>query len=424
MSKKTTRALIYILSILLVTLVLIVSTIFRQTAKPDDTPVTEINVETPQPTPEKIEVVSISIRLESTEVAKGSRFIPEIIIQPSDATDKTYELYSSNEEVLYPIGQYWIAADVGTVDLVVTASNGITGYATVTVISTIDSIEFLEDEITLHVGDTLVLTPITDPIEALENFNVTFTSDNENVAIASPDGTILAVGVGTATIECTIGQTSATIKLTVVNPVRQVIINLNRRVFSLGEKVEFSVRIHPEDAIDSTYTVSYSGAAVSAAGDNSFVCAAAGDVTITAKTVNGVTGNFVITVHDLAALADEVLRLTNIERAHAGVGALEKMQVLAQAADVRANEIIVSFDHTRPDGRECATVLKELNVPYTTAGENLAKGYSTPEIAVKAWMNSKTGHREALLDSDYKHIGVGVAMDGYGGLYWTQLFTD
>ena len=424
MSKKTTRILIYILSILLVIFVLIIMMIFRQTAEPDDTPAPEINIETPQPTPEKIEVESISIRLESTEVAKGARFIPEVIIQPANATDKTYEIHSSNEEVLFPLGRYWMAADAGTADLIVTASNGVTGYATITVTSTIDSIEFLDDEVTLHIGDTLVLTPVTDPIDALDNFTVTFTSDNDNVAVVSPEGTILAVGVGTATIECMIGQTSATIKVTVINPVRQVIIILNRRVFSLGEKVEFTVRLHPEDATDPTYTVSYSGAAVSSTGNNSFVCSAAGEVTISAKAANGVTGNYVINVHDLAAFADEVLRLTNIERANVGVEALDKMQVLAQAADVRANEIIVSFDHTRPDGRKFSTVLDELNVPYTTAGENLAKGQRTPEEVVQAWMNSKKGHREALLEKDFKHIGIGVSMDGNGGLYWTQLFTD
>ena len=424
MSKKTTKVLIYILSFLLIIFVLIVLMIFRQTEKPDETPTPEINVETPQPTPKIIEVKSISLRLESTEISKGSRFIPEVIIQPADATDKTYEIHSSNEEVLYPIGRYWIAADVGTADLVVTSSNGITGYATINVISTIDSIEFLEDEVTLHVGDTLVLTPITDPIEALEKFAITFTSDNENVAIVSPEGTILAVGVGSATIECTIGQTSAAIKINVINPVRQVIINLNRRVFSVGEKVEFSVRIHPEDATDSTYTVSYSGAAVSSAGNNSFVCAAAGEVTISAKAENGVTGNYVITVHDLAAFADEVLRLTNIERANVGVEALDKVQVLAQAADIRAKEVIVSFSHTRPDGRKFATVLEELNVSYSMAGENLAAGQRTPAEAVKAWMDSKDGHREALLEKDFKHVGIGVAMDGNGRIYWTQIFTD
>ena len=58
-----------------------------------------------------------------------------------------------------------------------------------------------------------------------------------------------------------------------------------------------------------------------------------------------------------------------------------------------------------------------------TAGENIAKGYSTPERVVDAWMNSP-GHRANILNPSYTMIGVGYVYDPYttDANYWTQVF--
>jgi len=431
MSKKTTRILLIILitliSLVTILLLLIGMSVCRKTEEPPSPPTPEIIEDIPEPTPEPtheiVEVESISILLESEEIVKGTRFIPEIIIQPTDATDKTFELYSKDEEILRPLGRYFLAVGVGTTDLVATTSNGITDVVTVTVISRLESVVFFEDEITLNLGDSLVLTPTTIPEDAIDKLTVTYTSDNHDVATVTTDGTVQAVGIGTSYIECTIDDFSATIKITVINPVRQILIDLSRRVYSIGDKVKFSVKINPDDATDPTYTVGYSGAEVSSIGENSFTCSVAGDVIITVTAANGVSDSVTITVHDLAAFTEEVYRLTNNERANVGVAQLEKMPILAEAAVVRAYEIIKSFSHTRPDGRTFATALDEKNIPYQIAGENLAAGQRDPAEAVKAWMDSPS-HRDAILDSDFTKIGIGVTMDGNGRLYWTQLFTN
>ena len=49
----------------------------------------------------------------------------------------------------------------------------------------------------------------------------------------------------------------------------------------------------------------------------------------------------------------EVLRLVNVERATAGLSALEADLTLMQASQIRADEIIQSFSHTRPNGSSC-----------------------------------------------------------------------
>jgi uncharacterized protein YkwD len=93
---------------------------------------------------------------------------------------------------------------------------------------------------------------------------------------------------------------------------------------------------------------------------------------------------------------------------------------------VRAREVIAYFSHTRPDGRGCSTAYEDLGGKYTGRyrglGENIGLGPVTPDIIVASWMNSP-GHRANILDPDYTHIGVGVAMAELGStIGWVQMF--
>lgn len=125
---------------------------------------------------------------------------------------------------------------------------------------------------------------------------------------------------------------------------------------------------------------------------------------------------------DSEAFMDEVVRLVNEEREKEGLSALTVDSSAAKAAQVRAEELVESYDHTRPDGSSCFTALDQAGASYWTAGENIAAGYSTPEAVVEAWMNSP-GHRANILSSSFTKIGVGYfhAESGYRD-YWVQMF--
>ena len=120
----------------------------------------------------------------------------------------------------------------------------------------------------------------------------------------------------------------------------------------------------------------------------------------------------------------EVVNLVNADRAANGLSPVTATTELNQAAAIRAQEIVNLFDHTRPDGTSCFTVLSQCNVPYMTAGENIAAGQTSPSAVETAWMNSP-GHRQNILTAGYTHIGVGY-YETSGGYryYWVQLFTD
>lgn len=76
------------------------------------------------------------------------------------------------------------------------------------------------------------------------------------------------------------------------------------------------------------------------------------------------------------------------------------------------------FSHTSPVYGSPFTMIKNFGISYRTAGENIARGYRTPQAVVNGWMNS-SGHRANILNASYTQIGVGYVQDGN---YWTQMF--
>lgn len=121
------------------------------------------------------------------------------------------------------------------------------------------------------------------------------------------------------------------------------------------------------------------------------------------------------------SFADQVVALVNNERTKAGLSPVTTSANQTNAALIRAQEIVGTFSHTRPDGRNFYTVLAESGVSYRGAGENIAYGQTTPEQVMQSWMNS-TGHRANILNAQYTVIGVGCYQNSSGVKYWTQLF--
>lgn len=122
------------------------------------------------------------------------------------------------------------------------------------------------------------------------------------------------------------------------------------------------------------------------------------------------------------AMASEVIRLANIERAKAGRSALIYNPSLQRGAMMRAKEISIKFSHERPNGESFTTILNECGAGHIS-GENIAAGQKSPELAVKAWMNSQ-GHKLTMLDKENLYIGVGFYQDNDGRYYWVQNFAD
>lgn len=116
---------------------------------------------------------------------------------------------------------------------------------------------------------------------------------------------------------------------------------------------------------------------------------------------------------------NEVIRLVNEIRVKNGLNALEadweSRVARYKSQDMKDNNY---FSHTSPVYGSPFEMIKNFGLSYKSAGENIAKGQTTPQAVVNAWMNS-SGHRANILNKSYTKIGVGYVKSGN---YWTQMF--
>lgn len=113
----------------------------------------------------------------------------------------------------------------------------------------------------------------------------------------------------------------------------------------------------------------------------------------------------------------ELFNLVNNARAEQGLDPLSWSNALASDAAARAQEIAVSFGHTRPDGSEWWTLDPDLMY-----GENLASGQSTAQEVFNCWWASP-GHKANIL-GDFNTCGFALYYGGDAGstYYWVQEF--
>jgi uncharacterized protein YkwD len=117
----------------------------------------------------------------------------------------------------------------------------------------------------------------------------------------------------------------------------------------------------------------------------------------------------------------------NAERAAAGQARLAAHSCVVYVAQLRSNDMAARgyFSHTSPDGSTAFSLLTANGVAYGWAGENLARNNypdaDTVAIAIRDLMASQ-GHRDNILNANFTHLGVAVAVDGSGIKYYTMVF--
>ncbi len=106
---------------------------------------------------------------------------------------------------------------------------------------------------------------------------------------------------------------------------------------------------------------------------------------------------------------DDVVRLTNAERAKQGLHELTFNSTLAAAAQAKGQDMFNNqyWAHTSPTGREPWDFMNESGYSYRVAGENLARDFMTTTAMIDAWMASPT-HRANVVNSRYTEIGIAV----------------
>ena len=123
------------------------------------------------------------------------------------------------------------------------------------------------------------------------------------------------------------------------------------------------------------------------------------------------------------AQEDEVIRLVNVERSKQGLQMLAKNWELCRIARYKSADMANKgyFSHTSPTYGSPFKMMESFGIRFSSAGENIAYGQRTPQEVMNGWMNSP-GHRSNILSPSYTQIGVGMAKNSSGVLYWTQMF--
>jgi len=163
--------------------------------------------------------------------------------------------------------------------------------------------------LSLNVGDSSSLTATVSPSNAT-NKTVTWTSSNSSVATVS-NGTVKAVGAGSATITATAGGKSVSCTVTVSKKVEEkpeekpeeptvievTSVSLNNSSLSLkvGESSTLVATVNPSDATNKTVTWTSSNSSVATVSNGIVKAVGAGSATITA-TAGGKSISCTVTV--------------------------------------------------------------------------------------------------------------------------------
>jgi len=123
-------------------------------------------------------------------------------------------------------------------------------------------------------------------------------------------------------------------------------------------------------------------------------------------------------------LEAQMLEMVNRERAANALDPVEadpEMTVVARmhSADMFARGY---FSHYTPERKDPFQRMRDMNVRFRTAGENLALA-PTLEIAHTGLMNSP-GHRANILSPNYGRLGIGILKGGRHGMMVTQKFRN
>lgn len=125
----------------------------------------------------------------------------------------------------------------------------------------------------------------------------------------------------------------------------------------------------------------------------------------------------------------QVIAGINAEREAAGVAAVTYDVTLTDMAQVRASEnaandyfVIENGKHKRPDGRNASSICEDYG-QSGSFGEVMGRYQETPDEIVTGWHNSAT-HYACMTSSKYNRVGVGIAADSEGYLYWVAIFMD
>ncbi len=121
---------------------------------------------------------------------------------------------------------------------------------------------------------------------------------------------------------------------------------------------------------------------------------------------------------------EKMLQLINEERKSRGLKSLTMDEKLREVARSHSKDMFEKgyFSHTNLEGKSPFDRMRDANIIFLIAGENLALAPNA-DIAHNGLMNSP-GHRANILTDDFGKVGIGVIDGGIYGKMFSQEFSD
>lgn len=252
-------------------------------------------------------VTKITLDKSEASLAIGETLQLTATLLPEEATDKSVTWSSSDEKVATVTAEGLVTA-TGKGEAVITARTAdgseLTATCKVTTYSTLaESISLDTESTELTIGESVKLIATVLP-ETTLNKSVTWSSSDPHVASVSEDGTVTAIGVGTAIITATTADgtsLSATCEITVY-PVYVTSITLNYTEYAIDvtkpKTLQLTATILPGNATDTSLTWDTSDGTVATVTNNGFVTiwkAGYALITVTANDGSGCEAECLIT---------------------------------------------------------------------------------------------------------------------------------
>ena len=254
--------------------------------------------------------------------------------------------------------------------------------------------------LTLNKGGSTKLYLSVQPVDFTDEVN--WKSANTSVVTVAADGTVKAIGVGTTTIKVTVGNASASCKVTVVQPVTSISLNKTSLSMEALSTYQLTATAYPNDAYDKSVKWESSDNSVATVSDDGLVTAVGkGTATIkaTSTAVSSVSRSCTVTVTNNGIVAKDVAQL---ESPHNYGNNCSDIWLYTLPG---ASKITATFDERTniEDGFDYLYI-------YNAKGEQVGK-YTGTELAGKS------------IDIDGDTVKIKLVSDG-GGNEWGFKVTD
>ena len=241
-----------------------------------------------------VTVSTESVTLDKTtlSLAVGETAQLTATVKPDDATDKNVAWTSSDASVAKVDNGKVTAVKAGKATITAKCG-GKTAECAVTVTVPTGSVTLDKTTLSLAVGETAQLTATVNPDDATDK-NVAWASSDESVAKVD-NGKVTAVKAGKATITAKCGGKTAECAVTVTVPTGSVTLDKTTLSLAVGETVQLTATVKPDDATDKNVAWTSSDESVAKVDNGKVTAVKSGKAMITAK-CGGKTAECVVTV--------------------------------------------------------------------------------------------------------------------------------